>query len=80
MRTIDHQALAHVTGGAWGVSLQGQTPLPGGGSAQGGFTLGTDGVGFGFQGQTRLPWGSVARGSVQAGSYKLPKLPKPPTS
>jgi hypothetical protein len=79
MKTIDHQTLAQVIG-AWGVSMQGQTPLPGGGNAQGGFTLGTDGIGFGAQGQTRLPWGGVARGSVQAGNFSLPKLPKRPTS
>jgi hypothetical protein len=79
MTTIDLQTLAHVTGG-WGVSLQGQTPLPGGGNAQGGITLGTDGFGFGVQGQTRLPGGGIARGTVQAGNYSLPKLPKRPTS
>lgn len=74
MTTIDSSMLAHVTG-AWGVSLQGRTPLPGGGTAQGGFTVGTEGVGFGAQGQTRLPWGGTARGSVQAGNYSLPRLP-----
>jgi hypothetical protein len=74
MTTIDSDTLARVTG-AWGLSLQGQTPLPGGGNAQGGFTIGTEGIGFGAQGQTRLPWGGTARGTVQAGDYALPPLP-----
>jgi len=77
LATLSDEELALV-GGAWGFSLQGRTPLPGGGSMQGGFTIGSDGIGFGWQGQTPLPWGGYAQGQVRAGDYQLPALPPPP--
>jgi hypothetical protein len=75
--TLAPHALAFVIGGG-GVSVQGQTPLPGGGRMQGGFTVGTDGIGLGVQGQTPLPWGGRVQGTFEVGDYHLPKLPKLP--